>query len=82
MSAKQSGDLIQPALDTRLLHCAEVCRVEVVASFRQEGIASSFGLRLPVDFFDQLLGGQRYQHADDYDPHFSGELAPAVQRLR
>ncbi len=35
----------------------------------------------PVQRLDDLLGGQRDQHADDNDPDFARELAPAVQRL-
>jgi hypothetical protein len=35
----------------------------------------------PVQRLDDLLGGQRDQHADDDDPHLANERAPAVQRF-
>src|SRR5690348_3114268 len=35
----------------------------------------------PVQRLDDLLGGQRDEHADDDDSDLARELAPAVQRL-
>ena len=35
-------------------------------------------LTAPVPILDQLLGAKRDQDADDDDPDFAGELAPAV----
>jgi hypothetical protein len=51
---------------------------EIAAKLMLHGPAKAADLTAPLRAFDQLLGAERDQHAEDNDADFTRERAPAV----
>src|SRR4051794_39912659 len=75
-------ELGKPRPHARPQHQALLVRAQIVRQFIINSAAKLPNLGIAVDCLDDLFGTEGYQHADDDDSNFAGELAPAVQRLR
>jgi hypothetical protein len=74
-------DFAKAPIDARLYLRPAPKHVHVLLDFRDHIVAGVACDGALVDPLDHLLRSQRDEHADDNNPDFAGELAPAVQRL-
>src|ERR1041385_5016770 len=75
-------EFCEPCSDARPEHQALHIRAKVVSQFIIYRAPKFPNLGIAVDSLDHLLGTERDQYADHNDSNFTGELTPAMQRLR